>query len=1419
MRVTDEHRSIIFVHGLQGHPQRTWTFARKTDKTKKRHLFSRRKEEPESAGGSVYWPSDLLAQEPELAGARILTWGYDSHVTKFFDANNKQNISMHGNDLMVALEQQRRRNPTRPMIFIAHSLGGILVKVALEDSTRAHHREIYSQLLKSTRGIVFLGTPHSGSNVAAMGIAASNFIRLGLQDSNQKVLQGLVYNNELLYRLNASFLDIVQQGSFRVHSFYETKSMTGVYGINDMVVPFESAILGDKSHETVRGINANHHEICKFSSKKDKGYRDVCGAIIDCLAEARKHRTHGLYQSRADDTDLQSITVHESIYESRIDQDPALHLYVEEIKHDIEYKTVSDGTETSIEPPIADRNLDWLFESPEFREWELGSSSSMLWLGSKTPDENTYAAGRILQRVFNRRYNAFHVLGAANYLPSEGKSLALEALEIVKKLLRQIIDQDVNRIYAVMDTHPLSRIRKPRPFIFSPTEWKLRQLLDLLYSALATGTTTTCVVINGIEPMNSHTYAFISQLLGLLKDQTANPTIAPVKIIFATSPRAFPNPMSEQDRELATIPYIEKGQELKDCLTSLHTSDFDARPSAISDANETTFEWLWKDGIFNDWVQDTSSSLLLIQGKPGSGKSTLAKRILGGIPHPFEMHSPRVMSDYDTDSTYSSSSDSEESHHSDVSRKTVMAPRTIMAHFFYSFRGGNIETSHEEMLRSILYQLLKQEPSFYALFRDHFRKMRRTSSTALWTFPILLSILESLSCTDQALRVYIVLDAMDESDSHELPQILQAMANLCTSAGESSFKGLMTTRPLNSALKVKRLEAYTPLVFALEAKNQEAINQMVDMTIGNIIEDIVQEDPSVDLSPFHDIKQYIKSHADGVFLWVGKVLTEVKVWSDRGWTQDNLDDLKTMLPTELMALYKRITQRIVEQKSSSDIALGKKILALAAFSSRPLTIEEMRDAIIVPSEIELEEFKLHPNCFKSRINLLERTIPRVCGDLVETKKRTVQLVHETVREFLLHKDHIADPFDMDWTKSTISMAYVCVRYLELSLSKLTLEHAGVKALPITSWEDDDYQAFARHLESRPFFHYTVTHLQQYLGRTGNASILGDLRVALLDMMEVDATRYFLVETDLPILAGVPIDHAEVKLARDFRGRVLITAARLGHGRAIEPLMLCRTDINFIDPVSNQFPLLVATISGQKDVIRRLIELQVGLDTMDEDGETSLYKAIILGHHDIAKLLIEAGAYTAFRSLSRETPLHLAAVRGYLDIVEFILERYEYRARDRDQFGETALHGAVSHGHIAIAETLIRYNANVNANVSWQGTPLHIAVDRRDMQMVKLLLSLHADVDMTGSYGATAIHSAAARGDEDMVALLLDHKAETSIKDRHGWRPLDWALRNGHDRVAQLLMHHGAARSDSPEPVIGWDETDRLPVLGLRHLFM
>ena len=101
--------SIVFVHGLQGHPEKTWTYP--PPSVRRRFFRSSSAELSTRAQDTVFWPYDLLSKHPDFAQARILTWGYDTKVvSEFFGTSNQQNIYQHGNDLMVGLQQERKNN-------------------------------------------------------------------------------------------------------------------------------------------------------------------------------------------------------------------------------------------------------------------------------------------------------------------------------------------------------------------------------------------------------------------------------------------------------------------------------------------------------------------------------------------------------------------------------------------------------------------------------------------------------------------------------------------------------------------------------------------------------------------------------------------------------------------------------------------------------------------------------------------------------------------------------------------------------------------------------------------------------------------------------------------------------------------------------------------------------------------------------------------------------------------------------------------------------------------------------------------------------------------------------------------------------------------------------------------------------------
>jgi hypothetical protein len=169
---------------------------------------------------------------------------------------------------------------------------------SLSNEKTEHLRSVYV----STFGILFLGTPHNGSDIAKWGLLLHNICSAVMpkkfMESSPQLVKALRTNNETLQHINSLFADIMSR--FHVYLFHETRS-TDVRGTREIIVDEASAAPYLEGVERM-GIEADHSHMCKFDDENAAGYEVVAEAILrysrqaptviaDRWVEERKART------------------------------------------------------------------------------------------------------------------------------------------------------------------------------------------------------------------------------------------------------------------------------------------------------------------------------------------------------------------------------------------------------------------------------------------------------------------------------------------------------------------------------------------------------------------------------------------------------------------------------------------------------------------------------------------------------------------------------------------------------------------------------------------------------------------------------------------------------------------------------------------------------------------------------------------------------------------------------------------------------------------------------------------------------------------------------------------------------------------------------------------------------------------------
>ncbi|MCJ1437788.1 hypothetical protein MMC27_007175 [Xylographa pallens] len=230
----------------------------------------------------ILWLRDLFPHQHYKV--RVLIYQYNAEAFSSPGDSSADRILPFANSLVAELCADRQLVGAfkRPIIFVCHGFGGLLVKRALAFSStrRAQAVEHLRSVFISTYGIVFLGTPHNGVRKESLLLLHQHslFDKLGPSQSVLNLLKG----SEMLQEITDQFAPLMKR--FSIYNFWEEKR-TNLGDLSTYVVEESSAAPAWDDSERC-GIYATHDGMIKFADVHDHGYRVVLETLARYIATA-----------------------------------------------------------------------------------------------------------------------------------------------------------------------------------------------------------------------------------------------------------------------------------------------------------------------------------------------------------------------------------------------------------------------------------------------------------------------------------------------------------------------------------------------------------------------------------------------------------------------------------------------------------------------------------------------------------------------------------------------------------------------------------------------------------------------------------------------------------------------------------------------------------------------------------------------------------------------------------------------------------------------------------------------------------------------------------------------------------------------------------------------------------------------------
>ncbi|KAI1447159.1 hypothetical protein F5Y02DRAFT_379924 [Annulohypoxylon stygium] len=184
-----------------------------------------------------------------------------------------------GKELFEQVVGIATKDPERMFMFIGHNYGGLVIKEAFISAFEyQEHRPV--NIVQRTRAIIFMGTPHRGSDESKFGLVIARTLGFFRLQSNPDILRSMEHDSPELGEMHQRFEAISQ--NVMGANFYEARKFRSFLGLRwTYVIKPASAKIDRPKWENIP-LLTDHIGLNKFW-RKDFTYKRVCDKLISLI--------------------------------------------------------------------------------------------------------------------------------------------------------------------------------------------------------------------------------------------------------------------------------------------------------------------------------------------------------------------------------------------------------------------------------------------------------------------------------------------------------------------------------------------------------------------------------------------------------------------------------------------------------------------------------------------------------------------------------------------------------------------------------------------------------------------------------------------------------------------------------------------------------------------------------------------------------------------------------------------------------------------------------------------------------------------------------------------------------------------------------------------------------------------------------